>query len=82
MEYLRLCLVIISLFFGLVSAQTGESNLNASYVELISGLALGEMPTFSGVCQLQGDWCTTKCQTAGGRDGRCNKVGLCICNPL
>nr|XP_017106137.2 uncharacterized protein LOC108131654 [Drosophila bipectinata] len=66
MEYLRLCLVIISLFFGLVSAQT----------------ALGEMPTFTGVCQLQGDWCTTKCQTAGGRDGRCNKVGLCVCNPL
>lgn len=81
MEYLRLCLVIIALF-GLVSAQAGESNLNASYVELIAGLALGDMPTFSGLCQLQGDWCTTNCQVAGGRDGLCNKVGICVCRPL
>nr|ACN97207.1 MIP09856p [Drosophila melanogaster] len=42
----------------------------------------GEMPTFQGLCQLQGDWCTTNCQIAGGRDGLCNKVGLCICRPL
>ncbi|XP_017125367.1 uncharacterized protein LOC108144768 [Drosophila elegans] len=42
----------------------------------------GDMPTFTGLCQLQGDWCSTNCQIAGGRDGLCNKVGLCICRPL
>ncbi|XP_017038853.1 uncharacterized protein LOC108086447 [Drosophila ficusphila] len=42
----------------------------------------GDMPTFTGLCQLQGDWCTTHCQIAGGRDGLCNKVGLCVCRPL
>ncbi|XP_068144456.1 uncharacterized protein [Drosophila tropicalis] len=40
------------------------------------------MPTFEGVCQLKGDWCTTKCQIAGGSGGMCNKVALCICQPL
>ncbi|XP_037717094.1 uncharacterized protein LOC119551698 [Drosophila subpulchrella] len=42
----------------------------------------GDMPTFNGLCQLQGDWCSTNCQIAGGRDGLCNKVGLCVCRPL
>nr|NP_001286313.1 uncharacterized protein Dmel_CG43114, isoform B [Drosophila melanogaster]AHN56111.1 uncharacterized protein Dmel_CG43114, isoform B [Drosophila melanogaster] len=46
------------------------------------GAHASEMPTFQGLCQLQGDWCTTNCQIAGGRDGLCNKVGLCICRPL
>ncbi|XP_030383960.1 uncharacterized protein LOC115631375 [Scaptodrosophila lebanonensis] len=40
------------------------------------------LPTFEGVCQLSGDWCSTRCQIAGGRDGICNKVHLCICRPL
>ncbi|XP_062132619.1 uncharacterized protein LOC133843194 [Drosophila sulfurigaster albostrigata] len=41
-----------------------------------------EWPTFTGVCELQGDWCTTQCQIAGGSGGRCNKVRLCVCSPL
>ncbi|XP_032590564.1 uncharacterized protein LOC116805018 [Drosophila grimshawi] len=41
-----------------------------------------KIPTFEGVCQLEGDWCTTRCQIAGGRDGICNKVHLCTCRPL
>ncbi|KPU75731.1 uncharacterized protein Dana_GF26535 [Drosophila ananassae] len=58
--------LVIIALFGLLSAQA----------------ALGDMPTFSGLCQLQGDWCTTNCQIAGGRDGLCNKVGICVCRPL
>ncbi|XP_043862672.1 uncharacterized protein LOC120457787 isoform X1 [Drosophila santomea] len=50
---------------------------------LVGGHAFtGEMPTFQGLCQMQGDWCSTNCQIAGGRDGLCNKVGLCVCRPL
>ncbi|XP_017962405.1 uncharacterized protein LOC108655184 [Drosophila navojoa] len=44
--------------------------------------SVGDLPTFTGVCALQGDWCTTRCQIAGGRDGICNKMQLCICRPL
>ncbi|XP_064548000.1 uncharacterized protein LOC135435047 isoform X1 [Drosophila montana] len=44
--------------------------------------AVGDLPTFTGVCALKGDWCSTRCQMAGGRDGICNKVQLCLCRPL
>ncbi|XP_053965202.1 uncharacterized protein LOC128867757 [Anastrepha ludens] len=40
------------------------------------------MLTFTGVCELSGDWCTVKCQTAGGRDGYCDKVKICHCRQL
>jgi len=83
MEYLRLCLVI--LLVCLVCAHARKFDLNRRLCptwELTSGLVTGDMPTFNGLCQLQGDWCTTNCQIAGGRDGLCNKVGLCVCRPL
>ncbi|XP_017839679.1 uncharacterized protein LOC108597577 [Drosophila busckii] len=45
--------------------------------------AIGDQSlTFKGVCQLPGDMCTVLCQQQGGRDGRCNKMQLCMCNPL
>ncbi|XP_034654619.1 uncharacterized protein LOC117892476 [Drosophila subobscura] len=43
---------------------------------------LGDLPTIPNVCHLQGDWCSTRCQIAGGRDGICNPGGLCTCRPL
>ncbi|XP_033233566.1 uncharacterized protein [Drosophila pseudoobscura] len=41
-----------------------------------------DLPTIPNVCHLQGDWCSTRCQIAGGRDGICNPAGLCTCHPL
>ncbi|XP_012155812.1 uncharacterized protein LOC105664695 [Ceratitis capitata] len=39
--------------------------------------------TFSGVCEEKGgDWCSLKCQIAGGRDGYCNKVKICYCRQM
>nr|XP_032292494.1 uncharacterized protein LOC116651029 isoform X2 [Drosophila virilis] len=49
---------------------------------LVQAQAFGDLPTFTGVCALQGDWCSTRCQIAGGRDGICNKAQLCLCRPL
>ncbi|XP_034477091.1 uncharacterized protein LOC117783674 [Drosophila innubila] len=66
MKYLCLTTIFVLLLIGL-------AEINA-YVD--------ESPTFTGVCELQGDWCSTRCQLAGGRDGICNKMRLCICRPL
>nr|XP_036223208.1 uncharacterized protein LOC118681704 [Bactrocera oleae] len=39
--------------------------------------------TFKGVCEEKGgDWCSLKCQIAGGRDGYCNKGKICNCRQL
>ncbi|XP_028893457.1 uncharacterized protein LOC105221414 [Zeugodacus cucurbitae] len=39
--------------------------------------------TFNGVCEEKGgDWCTLKCQIAGGRDGICNKAKICNCRQM
>ncbi|XP_020802484.1 uncharacterized protein LOC110179332 [Drosophila serrata] len=68
MEGLRLCLVIF--VFSLVLLGAAQA------------AGIGELPTFIGLCQLQGDMCGTQCRIAGGGDGLCNKVGLCVCRPL
>ncbi|KAH8371403.1 hypothetical protein KR093_007195, partial [Drosophila rubida] len=49
------------------------------FFQLVGG---NEWPTFTGVCEQPGDWCTTQCQITGGSGGMCNKVKLCICRPL
>ncbi|XP_017470934.1 PREDICTED: uncharacterized protein LOC108362463 [Rhagoletis zephyria] len=38
--------------------------------------------TFANVCEERGDWCSVKCQIAGGRDGYCNKAKICNCRQL
>ncbi|XP_049309732.1 uncharacterized protein LOC109579864 [Bactrocera dorsalis] len=39
--------------------------------------------TFKGVCEQKGgDWCSLKCQIAGGRDGYCNKAKICNCRQM
>ncbi|XP_017027776.2 uncharacterized protein [Drosophila kikkawai] len=65
---LRLCLCILLFSWVLLEAAQAAG--------------IGELPTYQGLCQQQGDMCGVQCRVAGGADGLCNKVGLCICRPL